>query len=403
MNVTMLIPKLEPENKVIVGGSASSLIRLANGLRKRGDVRASIVVSTPSTTLSDLPGLLSDFDDQCIFSNDARPQSAWFGLVYLLKSVAMALTGRFRRADIVHGHSGYGVYALCTYLIGLVTRSVMVHSLYCPLVKDGKVGNKAPLVLKGNVSNYFLKKMDMLIAMSGNVARSLREAGVPEEKISVIATAIDTERFNPDIDGTTIRRRLQIPASVPVILYVGNVMRSKGLLVLLEAFRGALKEFPDSRLVVTLELKHAKFDEHYRVYRAKAEELGVLENIVELGIIDYMPGLMAASDVVVAPYLDTQGPSDYPIALMEAMSAGRCVVGTMVGGMPRLIEDNITGLLVPPNDVGRLENALVDLLSSPEKRKAIGKAARISIHSNHSIERSANEHASLYRKLLLEG
>ncbi|MCK4911938.1 MAG: hypothetical protein KAR83_09860, partial [Thermodesulfovibrionales bacterium] len=60
-------------------------------------------------------------------------------------------------------------------------------------------------------------------------------------------------------------------------------------------------------------------------------------------------------------------------------------------------------LLVPPNDVGRLENALIDLLSSPEKRKAIGKAARISIHSNHSIERSANELVSLYRKLLLEG
>ena len=97
-----------------------------------------------------------------------------------------------------------------------------------------------------------------------------------------------------------------------------------------------------------------------------------------------MPQLMAASDIVVAPYRNTIGPSDYPLALMEAMSAGACVVGTEVGGIPELIEDRVTGRLVKSDDVHGLAEVLSELLETPEIRKQMGKKARRRVKNLYS-------------------
>lgn len=400
MNITMLIPKLEPsDNGIIVGGSANSLIRLVRGLYGK-DFKTTIITSTPTKKKAFFRDSEFDFADYYIFANNKKPQSVTFGLVFLWKALIRAFLLKFKaKTDIVHGHSGYGVYALATYLVGSILGCTKVHTLYCPLVKDGSVDNKAMWILKGRLSSFALKKMDLVFAMSNNIAFSLREAGIPREKIAIMPTAIDTKKYNPDNDGLKVRRDLNLSPATPVILYVGNLMKSKGLHILLEAFNGVLAKLPVCRLVITLELKHAGFEEGHREFSSIINDLGLRKHIIQLGIIDYMPSLIAASDIIVAPYLDTQGPSDYPLAVMEAMASGRCVIGTEVGGMPELIENNANGILVPPANPSALEAAIVDLLSSRD-RESMGRSARETILERYSVDKAVREHLKAYGEIL---
>ncbi|MCK5235857.1 MAG: glycosyltransferase, partial [Deltaproteobacteria bacterium] len=103
----------------------------------------------------------------------------------------------------------------------------------------------------------------------------------------------------------------------------------------------------------------------------------------------------------VSPYLSTQGPSDYPLALMEAMASGLCVVGSAVGGIPELIKDGANGVLVPPDDSAALGEAIAGLLiKSPERRKKLGLAARELMLSRFSVQMITEQHVEVYRQLL---
>jgi glycosyltransferase involved in cell wall biosynthesis len=396
----MLIPRIEPsDNGTIVGGSVNSLLRLTCGLSKQ-NVGTKVVTSTSSKGIAAFNKFIPDLNGFCIFANDRKPQSTKFALTFLWKTLIGLLTGKFKRADIVHGHSGYAAYAFVTYLLGKIIGCPKVHTLYCPVVKKGTVDNKEKWVLKGELSKFALKKMDMILAMSRNIASSLFEAGIPKEKIVVMPTAIDTIRFSPRNDGLEVRKHLKLSSAAPVILYVGNLMKSKGLFVLLEAFSGVVKKIPDSRLIVTFELKDANFDKRHVEFLKKVEKFDLRNNVIELAIVSYMSSLMAAADLVVSPYVDTQGPSDYPLALMEAMATGRCVIGTKVGGIPELIEDGMNGVLVPPSNPLMLDVVITDLLRSHEKRKRMGKSARQTILEKHSIDKVAGEHLYMYKEVL---
>ena len=93
-----------------------------------------------------------------------------------------------------------------------------------------------------------------------------------------------------------------------------------------------------------------------------------------LGVVTDMPYLMAASDLIIAPFLSTEGPSDYFISVLEAMAVGRPTIVSNVGGMPELIKNEI-GYLVDPLDVDQISNYIHFLLADSNKRKSVGDAA----------------------------
>jgi glycosyltransferase involved in cell wall biosynthesis len=89
-----------------------------------------------------------------------------------------------------------------------------------------------------------------------------------------------------------------------------------------------------------------------------------------------------------------------PVSLIEAMAAERPVVATRVGGVPDLVEDGVTGCLVPPDDAGALAEALVALLRDPECRRVLGKAARERVIHAFAADRLVADVDALYRELL---
>ena len=127
-------------------------------------------------------------------------------------------------------------------------------------------------------------------------------------------------------------------------------------------------------------------------------KMGLERKVLFLGIRDDVPQLLAASDVFVLS-------SDYegvPLTVLEAMAAGKPVVATAVGGVPELIEDGETGILVPPRNPEALAQGILRLAKDASLRQRMGKAARERAQERFDISRTAREYEALYLRLLKE-
>ena len=90
----------------------------------------------------------------------------------------------------------------------------------------------------------------------------------------------------------------------------------------------------------------------------------------------------------------------YPLILMEAMSAGKCVIGTNTGGIPELIKNNKNGVLVPPDNKQELANAINNVITSNDLRKKYEKSARDFIIKNYSLDIIKKKHQNIYGKII---
>jgi glycosyltransferase involved in cell wall biosynthesis len=113
---------------------------------------------------------------------------------------------------------------------------------------------------------------------------------------------------------------------------------------------------------------------------ALAATLGITESVHFLGAVSDAVDVMAAADVVVLPSL-AEG---LPLALLEAMQAGRAVVATAVGGVPEVIQSEVNGILVPPADASALADAVSRLVASPQLRARMGAEARRTVARDYT-------------------
>lgn len=400
MKICMIISKIEPtKTGVYVGGAVNVLLTLIKYLERHG-LSISVLTSLCENKLPLFQEYTPEGAKFTVLKNNGRPQSVMFGLVFVVKAIQWALIRKRNSFDIIHGHSGYAIYAWITYLIARIIGCKCVHTVYCPVQTQGTINNNKGFVLKGALAKYALDKMDQIVAMSNNVAESLCETGIDKKRIVVVATAVDTAKYRPKNSCDEIRNILEVSNQDLLILYVGNLMKSKGLDILVEAFSIVHYEIPNAKLVLTLELKHKEFGERKKALKNRIRELGLEENIVELGMIDYMPKLISTVNIVVSPYLDTQGPSDYPLSIMEAMASGKCVVGTSVGGMPELIDNGLNGRLVSPGNIQGLAETLISLLNDPGERRKLGMEALRKTLKLNTPARMVEGQMKIYSKVM---
>jgi len=111
---------------------------------------------------------------------------------------------------------------------------------------------------------------------------------------------------------------------------------------------------------------------------------GLADRVVWLGFVDDMLGLIREVDVVVVPFLDLKGISDYPLVVLEAMSAGTPVIATNVGSTREVLCEG-AGLLVPPGDVDALSTGLLDILTSKEKFNSGNNAGGLLDHFDATV------------------
>jgi glycosyltransferase involved in cell wall biosynthesis len=165
-----------------------------------------------------------------------------------------------------------------------------------------------------------------------------------------------------------IRAELDIRADDPVVGTVSVLRRQKALDVLVRAALPLLSDFPRLKVLIA-----GGGPEEARL-RALIGELGLKDTVILLGSwrAEEVPDFLSAIDVAV----NCSNFEGTPAAIVEAMAAGRPVVATRVGGTPDLIEHDVHGLLVKPQDVPGLAEAIRELLADPDRRARLGEAAR---------------------------
>jgi glycosyltransferase involved in cell wall biosynthesis len=228
--------------------------------------------------------------------------------------------------------------------------------------------------------------VDRFIAVSREVARVLVAGGVPPERVRVVHSGVDPRRFAVSPDPQGLRRELGIPPNSKLVGFVGALAAHKAPEDLVEALSG----MPDS--------VHAVFAGTGRLaarLRARARPLG--NRVHFLGHRGDVPRLLRSIDAFCLPsHMEGLGTS-----VLDAMAAGTPVVAAAGGGIPEMVEDGVSGLLVVPGRPRELAAALERVLGEDVLRRRLiaGGAERV---LRFSADRMAEETIRVYREVLDE-
>jgi glycosyltransferase involved in cell wall biosynthesis len=219
-------------------------------------------------------------------------------------------------------------------------------------------------------------RMDRLIAVSRSMVEKLEHEGRVAAPISLIHNGVDLERYDHQGPCCTLREEYGLPESGPIVGVVARLEPEKGHPTLLEAWTQVAAAIPDATLLVVGE------GSRHEALEAMAAELGVADRVIFTGRRDDVPAVTAALDVAVLPsYREALG-----LTILEAMALSRPVVASNVGGIPEMVEDGITGLLVPPHDAEALAAAIVRLLRDHPLADMLGRAGHDLVHDRFCIQ-----------------
>jgi glycosyltransferase involved in cell wall biosynthesis len=205
-------------------------------------------------------------------------------------------------------------------------------------------------------------------------------------KTHVITNGTDLARFRPDAAARErVRRELGVPEGAVVWGTVGRLAPVKNHPLLIRAAAPLLG--PERRLVIVGGGQEAEATARV------ARDAGVADFVHLVGEQSDVPAYLSALDVFVLSS-DSEG---MPLSLTEAMGVHLPLVATRVGGVPKIIDEGETGLLVPAKDAEALRAALKRLADSPELRRAMGDRGRQVAESRYSVQRMVDDYERLYR------
>jgi len=231
---------------------------------------------------------------------------------------------------------------------------------------------------------------DCVVASAASVRDFyVRQVHADPSKVDVIYNAVDFSQARPTVTRDEMRASLAIPADAPVAGVIARLTEQKGHRYLLEALATA----PGlSNVHLAIVGGGDLADDLVRDVAAR----GLESRVHFLGPRRDLGNLLAAMDVFVMPSL-WEG---LPLSLVLAMGAGVPVVATAVAGIPEVVVDGRTGLLVPPRDAGALGEALTRLFSDAAFRAQVGRDARAAVLPRFGIDRYVDSVVALYDRLL---
>ena len=263
----------------------------------------------------------------------------------------------------------------------------------CLAVAHGYDFSLSRMRLYRRVDLAVLRRFPRLVAVSDALRDELVAAGVPGDRIRVVPTAIDPERF---AEGAVERGRIWRDrwgaGDAPVVATVGRLYRQKGLGFFLDAAARILRAAPRARFWIVGEgVLRERLE-------ARVRRLGIEGAVTLMGHQSDVAAIMAACDVFVMPSLG-EGVSN---VLLEAMALGKPVVATRVGGTPELVRDGETGWLVPPRDPATLAAAVLTVLRDPAHGARIGACGRDLVARRFSVASVAPRWADAYAEAIAE-
>jgi glycosyltransferase involved in cell wall biosynthesis len=326
---------------------------------------------------------------------ECLPRQLWMGAPIFLKLWSgfgreiLHLANRFRaqQLDLLHtNNAGCEESAVAARLAG-VPRIVGTFHVDSTYDLSGSRSGFAHRAIEC-VSNHCL---DAAIAVSEATGRDwVRRTRLSPARIVRIYNGIDPSKFERSSERAEARRRLGLPNDGMIIGGVGRLDEAKGFRFLLEA----VAKLPPTQPPVMLAL--AGDGPLLQSLQTRAGELGIADRVRLLGFCGDVRPVYDALDIFVLSSLCEA----LPYALLEAMAARLPTIGTRVGGVPEIIVEGETGLIVPPRDANALAAALRRLTESQDLRQRMGEAGRERVVRHFNEREMVRQTLDLYRDLL---
>ena len=219
-------------------------------------------------------------------------------------------------------------------------------------------------------------RMDHLVVVSRAIEQKIAEERPSDIPVSLIYNGVDLVRYDHTDPCCTLREEYGLPDAVQIVGVVARLEHEKGHPTLLEAWPRVVRRVPNARLLVVGEGSRREELE------AQAAALGITDWVVFTSRRDDVPAVTAALDVAVLPsYREAQG-----LTILEAMALSRPVIASAVGGIPEMIEDGRTGLLVPPHDPEALAAAIIRLLTDHAYADMLAHGGHDLVHERFCVE-----------------
>ncbi len=325
------------------------------------------------------------------------------GAPVLSEAVEMAALGRRilsldREApvDLVHAHSPI----LCGIPAHLAARRLGVPSVYeirafwedaAEQRGHGRHGSVRYMAIR-TLETRLARSSDAVVAICEGLRRDLLARGISEDRVFLVPNGVDTARFAPRPRDEALAERYGFRGKL-VIAYVGTLFRFEGVSLLLDALRRILASRDDVRGLV-VGAGEAEAD-----LRAQHARLGLGDRVVLTGKVppEEAAGLYALADVLAYPrerHRITELVT--PLKPLEAMSMGKLVVGSDVGGIRELVHNGETGLLFRAGDAADLERTLIRGIDDAALRMRVGEQARAHVIERRDWKRVAARYLDVY-------
>jgi len=242
--------------------------------------------------------------------------------------------------------------------------------------------------------SWLLRHADYIIAPSQELAQKSLWIGRRADTVKYLPNGVDFQKFNPYINRNVIRHQFGIKPDEYLALCPRRLQPKNGVIYFVKAVPHVKAVLDSVKFLVV----GGGYPEERRRIETQIAKDSTADDVILAGAVlnDEMPFFYAASDLVVLPSL-MEATS---IAGLEAMASGKALIGTNIGGIPAIIDDGVTGILVPPKDAKSIADSIIKLIRNQQMRKQMGTRAQERVEREFSWNIIAARTINVYESVL---
>lgn len=306
-------------------------------------------------------------------------------------SLPLGILGSFKAKeyDIVHAHTPVPAIAELAAL-RMNGKTPLVLGYHNDVVKTGSIGRALSNIYGFAMCPLLLKRADTIVTLTDSLARSSKRLAGYSHKVKVVPGAVDTERFNPRLDGNSIRKKYDLGKETKIVLFVGILDTYKGCDYLIRAMFTVASRVPEAHLML---VGTGPMTEDLKTITAR---LDIENNIIFAGFVpdEDLPYYYAACDVFALPSVSAE--EGFGLVQLEAMACGKPVVTTTIPGVCEVDAAEAATIHVPPKDTEALAAAITVILNDKKLAARLGGNGRKLVEDKYTWAKVASDMQDVY-------
>lgn len=375
---TLLFLRTDLAGKIIAGGSVTHIKGFIGGAKQLGletIYSADYPLINHPISIVVKPNLLLDFFDEL------QLMDYHFRMIKKLKSCF-----KDNRVGLIYQR--HSIFNASGVILASVFKVPLILEVNNSEVWAKKIWSRLffeKLAIK--IEKFALQNADVIGVVSEVTKEQIKDLCGDENKIVVNPNGVDPDKFSPEIDGSHIRKKLNLE-NFFVVGFIGTFTRWHGVETLFDA---AIKVIEKNERIKFLLIGDGNLKANLEL---KTHQLNLDDRIIFTGIIphDNAPEYLAACDVLVSPHLGFEDGTKFfgsPTKLFEYMAMGKPIIASDLEQIGKIIVDGLNGLKFNPGDVDKLSELILKLYSDPELRANLGKRAREDVIQNYTWKQNA--------------